>query len=104
MPSTISSENAELDKRPITAMQLPLTNEQKQLIAKGVTAAPRAQDANLNGIHATMFLPIGVPLREFTGDVKQQVPDAARYKYVKLGDRVLIVDPPLLIVVGEIKL
>jgi hypothetical protein len=31
------------------------------------------------------------------------VPGADRYKYVKLDDRILIVDPTILSVVGEIK-
>jgi hypothetical protein len=35
--------------------------------------------------------------------VTQQFPPLNRYKYVKLEDRVLIVDPPNLTVVGEIK-
>ena len=104
MPSTISKENAALDKLPTTALQFPLTNEQKQLIVKSVASAPKAQGANLTDLHTTMFLPIGIPIQAFSGDVTQQVPDAARYKYVKLEDRVLIVDPPLSTVVGEIKL
>jgi hypothetical protein len=53
MSSTISKENAVLDKLPATALQFPLTS--------------------LN-----------------------------RYKYIKLDDRVLIVDPPYATVVGEI--
>jgi len=104
MPSTISKENAALDKLPTTALQFPLTNEQKQLIVKSVASAPKAQGANLSDLHTTSFLPIGIAIQTFSGDVTQQVPDAARYKYVKLDDRVLIVDPPLSIVVGEIKL
>jgi len=104
MPSTISKENAALDKLPTTALQFPLTNEQKQLIVKSVASAPKAQGANLTDLHTAMFLPIGIPIQAFSGDVTQQVPDAARYKYVKLEDRVLIVDPPLSTVVGEIKL
>ena len=104
MPSTISKENAAHDKLPTTALQFPLTNEQKQLIVKSVASAPKAQGANLTDLHTTMFLPIGIPIQAFSGDVTQQVPDAARYKYVKLEDRVLIVDPPLSTIVGEIKL
>jgi hypothetical protein len=104
MPSTISKENAELDKKPITALQFPLSDEQKQLIAKGVASSPKAQGANLASVHTAMFLPIGIAAQEFSGDVTQKVPDAARYKYVKLDDRVLIVDPTILTVVGEIKL
>jgi hypothetical protein len=104
MPSTISKENAAFDKKPITSLQFPLTDEQKQLIVKSVAAAPKAQGPDLANMHAAMFLPIGVSIQEFSSEVTQQMPSAARYKYVKLDDRVLIVDPPLLTVVGEIKL
>ncbi len=104
MPSTISKENAALDKKPITALQFPLTDEQKQLIAASVAKAPAAQNPELANMHPAMFLPIGVPIREFSGELMQRIPSAGRYKYVKLDNRVLIVDPPLLTVVGEIKL
>jgi hypothetical protein len=108
MPSTISKDNAALDKKPITSLQFPLTDEQKQVIAKSVAATPKAQGQDqgqdLANVHAAMFLPIGVSIQEFSSEVTQQVPSAARYKYVKLDDRVLIIDPPLLTVVGEIKL
>jgi hypothetical protein len=104
MPSTISKENAALDKLPTTALQFPLTDEQKQLIARSVAASPKAQSAELANVHTAMFLPLNTSIRPFSEEVTQKVPDAARYKYVKLDDRVLIVDPPLLTVVGEIKL
>ncbi len=105
MPSTISEANAELDKKPTTAFQLPLSDEQKRLIAQSVVKAPSAQtNASLADAHVATFLPIGVPLQSFPEDLTKQVPDAARYKYVKASDRVLIVDPPILSVVGEIKL
>ena len=104
MPSTISKENAALDKKPITALQLPLTDEQRQIIAKSVASAPKSSNPGLTNTHDAMFLPLDTPIQEFSSDVTQQVPYAARYKYVKLADRVLIIDPPFLTVVGEIKL
>ena len=105
MPSTISKENAALDKKPTTALQLPLSDAQKQLIAKSIGNAPAAQASpDFADVHVAMFLPIGVPIEAFSGDITQQVPEIQRYKYIKLSDRVLIVDPPILSVVGEIKL
>jgi hypothetical protein len=104
MPSTISKENAALDKLPIVALQLPLTEQQKKTIAKSVAAAPKTQaSGDIANSHVATFLPINTPLQEFSADVTQQVPPLDRYKYVKLEDRVLIVDPPSLTVVGEIK-
>lgn len=105
MPSTVSEENAALDKLPTTAMQFPLTNEQKRLIIKSVEAAPTTPaNPDLDSVHVAMSLPIGIAIQTFSDDLTQQFPAAARYKYVKLDDRVLIVDPPILTVVGEIKL
>jgi hypothetical protein len=104
MPSTISKENAALDKKPITALQFPLTDEEKQLIAKSVASSPKAQNPDLAKMHAAMFLPLDTPIQAFSSELTQQVPSAARYKYVKLDGRVLIVDPTLLTVVGEITL
>jgi hypothetical protein len=103
-PSTISKENAALDKLPTTALQFPLTDEQKRLIAKSVAAAPKAPpSAGLANTHVATFLPIGTPIQEFSGEAIQQFPPLGRYKYVKLDDRVLIVDPPNRTVVGEIQ-
>ncbi|MEA2874017.1 MAG: hypothetical protein QOH67_3993, partial [Hyphomicrobiales bacterium] len=42
MPSTISAENAKLDKLTTTAHQFPLTEEQKKLIATSIASAPKA--------------------------------------------------------------
>jgi hypothetical protein len=103
MPSTISKENAALDKLPTTAMQFPLTDEQKKLVAKSVAAAPKTEtNPELSKLHVAMFLPIGTPTQEFSGELTQQFPPASRYKYIKVDDRILIVDPPNQTVVGEI--
>ena len=105
MPSTISEENAALDKLPMTALQLPLTDEQKKLIVSSVASTPKTQtDVDMGNVHVAGFLPTGVPMQDFSADLAQQYPSVARYKYVKLNDRILIVDPPILSVVGEIKL
>jgi hypothetical protein len=105
MPSTISQANAELDKKPITALQFPLTDKQRQLIADSLTKAPKTKtDANYTNVHVATFLPINAPMQAFPDELTKQFPDAGRYKYVKLDDRLLIVDPTILSVVGEIKL
>jgi hypothetical protein len=105
MPSTLSESNAALDRLPIVALQFPLTDEQKQLIAKSVGSAPNVQTkANLTNTHVAMTLPIDVPVQPFSDGLVQQVPGASHYKYLKLDNRVLIIDPVFLSVVGEIKL
>jgi hypothetical protein len=105
MPSTISQSNATLDRLPTIALEFPLTDEQKALVAKSVNAAPNSQTkANLANTHVAMTLPLDVQVQPFSNELIQQVPGASRYKYVKLDKRVLIIDPIFLSVVGEVML
>lgn len=100
-PSTVSAANAALDKLPIIALQLPLTAEQKSRIAASVGKAPISANGNIK-VTVAQSLPTGVALQEFPVDATAAVPDIDRYKYVKLSDRVLIVDPTFWTVVGEV--
>ena len=102
MPSTISADNAKLDKLPTTALQFPLTDEQKKLMAKSVAAAPRTAGANLANVHVADFLPTATPAQDFSLEVMSEIPAAKQYKFVKLDKRLLVVDPSIGTVVGEI--
>ena len=103
MPSTISAENAKRDKLPTTALQFPLTDQQKQLIAKSIAQAPLAQGKDdLSKVHVADYLPTTTPTQDFTLEVMKEIPAAKQYKFVKLEKRVLIVDAANLTVVGEI--
>lgn len=101
MPSTISAANAAQDEVPIIAMQLPLSPEQRQQIAASLASAKVAPAGVKAGVAQSM--PSGTMMEEFPAAALTAVPDVGRYKYVKLSDRLLIVDPLFLIVVGEIK-
>jgi hypothetical protein len=102
MPSTISADNAKLDKLPTTALQFPLTDAQKKLIAKSVAAAPQTTGANLANVHVADFLPTGTSTQDFSLEVMSEIPAAKQYKFVKPDNRVLVVDPSIGTVVGEI--
>ncbi len=102
MPSTISKENAALDKQPITARQFPLTDEQKKLISSSVSGSKSQSSESLSKVHVAGYLPIDVMGQEFSPELKQQIPSAGRYKFVKLDRSVLIIDPVNETVVGEI--
>jgi hypothetical protein len=104
MPSTISADNAKLDKLPTTALQFPLTDAQKKLIAKTVASAPKSTDAGLASLHVADFLPIATPVQDFSLEVMNEIPAAKQYKFVKLDKRLLVVDPSIGggSVVGEI--
>jgi hypothetical protein len=104
MPSTISAENAKKDKMPTVAWQLPMTDDQKKAIVSSVASAQSQHAANLADIHVTETLPTEVAAQDFSPDLKQKLPDLGRYKFVKVEKRLLIVDPPLRTVVGEITL
>jgi hypothetical protein len=103
MPSTISAENAKRDKLPTTALQFPLSDEQKKLIMKSIANTPLTQSKDdLSKVHVADFLPTATPTQDFSLEVMSEIPSAKRYKFVKLEKRLLIVDPPNLTVVGEI--
>ena len=102
MPSTRSAENAKLDKLPITALQFPLNEEQKALIAKSVAEAPVENNANLANVHVAEFLPINTPSHDFSLEVMEKIPAAKPYRFIKLDTRMLIVDATNATVVGEI--
>ena len=103
MPSAVSAANAAQDKLPILAMQLPLTDEQKQKIAASVGKAPAAPAGTMQVTVAQSLPNTGVTMQDFSADAKAAVPDVGRYKYVQLTNRILIVDPTFWTVVGEIK-
>ena len=103
MPSTISAENAKRDKLPTTALQFPLNDEQKKLIAKSTAETPLAQSKDdLTNVHVADFLPTATPIQDFSLEVMSEIPAAKQYKFVKLEKRVLIVDAANHTVVGEI--
>jgi len=104
MPSTISAENAAQDKLPTAAFQFPLSPEQKRMIAASVAKMPVATASGDARLTVSSKLPHALEssMQEFPGDVTQRLPEAAKYKYVKLPQGLLIVDPPNHTVVGEI--
>ena len=103
MPSTISAENAKRDKLPTTALQFPLSDDQKTMIAKSTADAPLTQSKDdLSKVHVADFLPTATPTQDFSLEVMQHIPAAKQYKFVKLEKRVLLVDAANLTVVGEI--
>ena len=101
LPSTISQENAALDKLPITALQFPLNERQKKLIVDGVIHSPRGPSNQT--LHVADFLPTAIAVQTFPTKVTQEFPAAARYRYVTIDDQILIVDPTNMTIVGEIK-
>jgi hypothetical protein len=97
MPATMSPANDQADHTPTMARPLPLTDDQKRRIVAAVGSAPVAQ-AN---VKPAQVLPSSVALQ----DLPPALGDIAvlrGYKYVNLGDRVILVAPAERVVVGEI--
>ena len=103
IPSTISQENAALDKLPITVRQFQISKEQEQLIAASVANAPNSQ-GDLKNVGVANVITNDLALTAFAADVQKAIPMAARYKYAKADGRLLVIDSANLVVVTEIKL
>ena len=105
VPATLSESNDTLDRVPIMAWPLGLTDEQRQRIYQAVMAdkaAPTSDSANLAPANA-LSIPVALndmhPLPSSIGDVER----AQGLKYVKTKDKVFLVVPANRIVVAEIK-
>ena len=86
-----------------TQAQLSLTAQQKQAIWESVgkgkgTKAPANFQASVGA-----NVPAQVALRPLPATVTQQVPDARKYRYAKIADEVVLVDPTTNKVVDIIK-
>lgn len=105
LPSTMSQDNAALDKLPTVAFQFPLNDEQKNLIAQSVAQASNSPSADkLSSVRVWEFLPDNVDIQaaEFPAEIKQQIPQARDFRFVKGDKRALIIDPVNKVAVGEI--
>ena len=100
MPSSVSSENAKLDKTPIMAQPLKLNDDEKRMISQSLANVEVATQA-IDTAPADM-LSADVKLFDLPEKVSEQVPGLKGYKYVKLADKIVIVSAPNRIVVGEI--
>jgi hypothetical protein len=100
-PSTVSAENDKLDKLPVIAYSFWLSDADKKMIVQGVANAPKT---DVKDAKVANLLPPGVESVDFPADVAQKLPMAGRYEYVKLENRVLIIEPNLKIIVAEISM
>jgi hypothetical protein len=105
VPANLSESNDTLDRVPIMAWPLGLTDQQRQRIYQAVMAdkgAPTTDSANLAPAHA-LSTPVALndmhPLPSSIGDVER----AQGLKYVKTKDKVFLVVPANRIVVAELK-
>jgi hypothetical protein len=100
-PSTVSAENDKLDKLPVIAYSFWLSDAEKKAIVQAVANAPKTE---VKDAKVANLLPPGVESVHFPADVAQKLPMAGRYEYVKLENRVLIIEPNLKIIVAEVSM
>jgi hypothetical protein len=100
VPAKFSKRNDAIDRVPIMAMPvLGLSNDQKRSILASVRAANTpVQSTNAQPAEE---LPWNVTVHDL--GISANDPALARIKVVRAQDRVLLIDPPNRIVIGEIK-
>jgi Protein of unknown function (DUF1236). len=97
-PAKFSAKNDKLDKTPIMAYPLALTDEQKRAITQHLSSAPVS---NVTA-KVTEEVPATLALQELPQDMAASMPSVRDYKFLRLNDRILVVNPRESIVVGEI--
>lgn len=101
VPAKFSARNAALDKIPILAVSLKLTDEQRQKIIGSVRQGS-APIATLTA-EVTAELPRTVEMYDLPPAITSEVPGVSGLKYVRLANKILLVYAPNWIVVGEIE-
>jgi hypothetical protein len=81
---------------------VPLSDEQRGWIFMGVINIPDVPDAPITAHEAAADLPDSIELRDLPPIVTRRIPLVGGYKFVKLEDRILLVDPADRAVVAQI--
>jgi hypothetical protein len=98
VPAKFSERNAKIDKLPIMAMPLGLSDEQRRAILDSVKQAN--SPVQTTAAKPAEELAIDIVVHDL--GVAANIPQVARLKVVRTSDRVLLVEPSNRVVVGEI--
>jgi hypothetical protein len=90
-----------IDRFAITQV-LPLSDEQRGLVFLGVMNLPDIPEVDLEVRDLTVPLPADIELQDLPMMVTRKVPLLDAHKFVKLGDRILVVKPDTRAVVSQI--
>jgi hypothetical protein len=85
-----------------SAQPLALTDEERARIHSRVIRMPDTPTVEVTPPELLGALPAFVPLQELPAGVAQEIPLVQGYKFVKLDDRILLVNPATRTVVSEI--
>lgn len=100
-PAKFSAKNDAIDNIPIMAYPPALTDEQKRAIYQRVSEG-QAPVSNITAGPSEQ-VPATMKLEDLPRDVADNLPSIRDYKFVRLQDKVLLVNPRESTVVGEIK-
>jgi hypothetical protein len=81
---------------------LPLSDEQRGWIFLGVINLPDVPDADVTAPAVASALSSAIELQDLPAMVTRKIPLVGNYKFVKLEDRILLVNPDSREVVAEI--
>ena len=98
VPAKFSARNDRIDKLPIMAMPLGLTDAQKRLVLDSVKQDNRP--VQQSKAKPAEELPLDVTIHDLPAASRD--PALAQFKYVRTPDRVLLIYAPNRVVVGEI--
>lgn len=98
VPAKFSARNDKLDNTPILAMRLGLTDEQKRKIVESVKSA----DEPVQASNAKPSDELAWTVKVHDLGASAIDPALKNLKYVRTKDRILLVDAPNRIVIGEV--
>jgi hypothetical protein len=100
MPAKYSAKNAADDKLPLGSYRLKhLTDDQRHAIYRAVRGAAPGGGANIHP-QVGALVPSSAGLAPLPADVTSQVPDTRDLKFTIAQDKVVLIDPVNMMVVG----
>lgn len=105
VPAKFSTEKADLAEYSIMGYPLQLNDQQRSAIWKSLAERDMTESARGKTVHeeAGVFLPPLVQGQEFPSGLTGEIPELRGMKYVKVEDKVLIVQPANGIVRGVVE-
>jgi len=101
-PAFADDETTGSIERSAVAYALPLSDEQRGFVFLGVMNLPDVPEADVEASDSALPLPSSVELQDLPAIVTNNIPLLEDYKFVKLDDRILVVNPQSRAVVSQI--
>lgn len=99
-PAKSSARNDRIDNLPILAYPLAITDEQRKAIYQRLSQG----NGPVSNITAKLSqqVPATLALEELPQEMRASIPSVGDYKFLRLSDRILVINPRESVVVGEI--